>query len=349
MQRICSSLARNGYAVTLVGRRRSNSPPLTDQPYRQKRIRCWFNRGKLFYAEYNIRLFFFLLFHRADLLCAIDLDTILAVYRASAWKKTKRVYDAHELFTEMKEVITRPAIQQSWLRIECSMVPRFAHGYTVSEGIAREFEKRYGVRYETIRNMPVLSAEEPVLAPLEEPYIIFYQGAVNEGRCFEQLIPAMKMVPARLVVCGDGNFMPQLKELVRTHGLTDRVILKGMCTPEQLKSAAARAHIGVGIAEREGLNQYLALPNKFFDYIHAGLPQVTMQYPAYEELNKLYHVAVLIGDNKPEIIAAALNNLLHDPVVMQSMRQNCLRARRELHWESEEKKLLQFYQRIFTA
>jgi hypothetical protein len=88
---------------------------LTPQAFKQKRLNCFFEKGFLFYTEYNLRLFFFLLFQKADIICAIDLDTILPVYFVTALKKQKRVYDAHELFTEQKEVITsRSFILSGW-------------------------------------------------------------------------------------------------------------------------------------------------------------------------------------------------------------------------------------------
>ena len=87
MIRICSSLAVAGYQVVLVGRKLKSSLPLVEKPYSTKRILCFFEKGKLFYAEYNIRLFFFLLFKKMDCICAIDLDTILPCYYISVVKK----------------------------------------------------------------------------------------------------------------------------------------------------------------------------------------------------------------------------------------------------------------------
>ena len=96
MIRICSSLAHAGYTVTLVGRSKSDSISLSSgQAFLQKRIKCLFQKGKLFYAEYNFRLFFYLLLKKMDGICAIDLDTILPCYYISKLKKVKRVYDAH--------------------------------------------------------------------------------------------------------------------------------------------------------------------------------------------------------------------------------------------------------------
>jgi len=97
------------------------------------------------------------------------------------------------------------------------------------------------------------------------------------------------------------------------------------------------------------LNQWLALPNKFFDYIHAGLPQVTMNYPEYKRINDQFEVAVLIDDLAPERIAAAINNLLSDEVLYNKLRSNCLKARLELNWQHEEKKLISFYRSVFNS
>ena len=147
MIRICTSLANAGHSITLVGRKIKTSIPLLSQPFSQKRIHCLFQKGKLFYAEYNFRLFFYGLFKKMDLIVAIDLDTILPCYFISRIKKIPRVYDAHELFCEMKEIVTRPAIYKTWKKIERYAVPKFTQGYTVNQPIALAFHEMYGVQY----------------------------------------------------------------------------------------------------------------------------------------------------------------------------------------------------------
>ena len=346
MHRICGSLAAAGYDVVLVGRKRKHSLPLREKNFTQHRLSCWFDRGKRFYIEYNIRLFFYLLFKKMDAVCAIDLDSILPCLYISRLKKIRRVYDAHELFTELKEVISRPYIHQFWLGVEQKAVPKFKWGYTVSESIAEEFHRRYKVEYRAIRNVPVLQME---VNPVSAEKIIVYVGVVNEARGFEYLVPAMQWVNAKLLICGDGNFMDHLKKLIIDFKLQDKVELTGMLSPEALLAIAKTAYIGVAVPEKEGLNQYLALPNKFFDYIHAGLPQLTVDYPEYRKLNKKWEVAVLISDLAPKRIAAALNNLLDDTVLYERLRQNCLKARESLNWQEEEKKLIAFYQTLFEA
>src|ERR1700722_1929389 len=253
MDRICNSLAAAGYSVVLVGRKLPDSIPLSPKKYQQKRLGCFFNKGRLFYAEYNLRLFFYLLFKNMDAICCIDLDTILPVLYISNFKKAKRIYDAHELFCEMKEVVTRPKVYKDWKRIEKCAVPKFSFGYTVSEPIADEFEKMYGVKYELIRNVPM--PENAFLPEKKEKYIL-YQGAVNEGRSFETLIPAMKNVDAKLIICGDGNFMQQAKKLVADNDLADKIIFKGMILPDELKNYTINATIGITLFENTGISNY---------------------------------------------------------------------------------------------
>ena len=140
MQRICTSLSANGYQVLLVGRSLPTSIPLINQSFHQKRISCFFKKGIGFYTEYNIRLLWFYLFAKTKVYGAIDLDTILPNLFASKLFGKKRMYDAHELFTEQKEIVTRNLVHRCWLMIEKYAVPKFKHGYTVNNFI-KELEK----------------------------------------------------------------------------------------------------------------------------------------------------------------------------------------------------------------
>src|SRR5687768_10708112 len=108
MQRICTSLAMHGYEVLLVGREWKVSKPLQKQLYQQHRLKCFFSKGKFFYLEYNLRLFFYLLFKKADAYCAADLDTALPVCFKAGLSGKPFIFDAHEYFPHVPEVIRRP-------------------------------------------------------------------------------------------------------------------------------------------------------------------------------------------------------------------------------------------------
>lgn len=346
MIRICTSLSQNGYQVTLVGRKTKNSVALPNLSFTQKRLYCFFEKGKLFYAEYQFRLFFFLLFKRIDAICAIDLDTILPCYFISVLKKIPRIYDAHELFCEMKEVMSRPAIYKIWKHIERFAVPKFKNGYTVNNIIANEFKSMYGLEYEVIRSLSLL--REMAVPSKKEKYIL-YQGAVNEGRSFETLIPAMQWVDAPLIICGDGNFMQKTKEFVKQYGLENKIIFKGKIAPEELREITQQAYIGTTLFENTGKSNYFSLANRFFDYLHAGVPQICVDYPSYKEVNNLHEVAVLVNDLQPKSLAKAISELLINEALYNRIQQNCLVARKEYNWQQEEKKLVHFYHKIIPT
>jgi glycosyltransferase involved in cell wall biosynthesis len=347
MIRICTSLAQAGYSVKLVGRQLRSSITLTQQPFAQKRLRVFFQTGKLSYIEYHTRLFFYLLFKKMDAICAIDLDTIVPCYYISRIKNIPRILDAHEYFSQMKEVITRPWIYKIWHWVERKFLPAFPNGYTVSASIAAAYKKLYHVDYGLIRNIPLLTTTAP--APHREKKIIIYQGAVNEGRGFEYLVPAMKMVPAELHIYGDGNYAHILEKDIMRHNTQDKVFMKGKLTPPLLREVTSQAYIGINLGDGFGLNHLYSLANKFFDYIHFAVPQVTMNFPEYAAINETYDIALLVDDLEPVQLAATINRLLNDDTLYRQLQQHCIRARLELNWQEEEKKLLRFYSKIFAA
>lgn len=344
MIRICSSLESAGYNVLLVGRKGKKVSALEPKSYHQKRLFTFFKGGFGFYAEYNIRLFFYLLFTKADIFCCIDLDTMLPVLTASKFRGKKRVYDAHEFFTQQKEIITRPKVRLVWLWIEKTFLPKFKLGYAVSQSIANEFSHRYGVDYKVIRNLPLLKSSQSSSAAKQKT--ILYQGAVNEARGLEFLIPAMKDVEAELHVYGDGNFMEPTKSLIKSNNLQNKVFLKGKVLPTELDAITQRAYVGLNLVENNGLNQYYSLANKFFDYVQNGIPQVSMNFPEYKKINAEFEVAILIDDLQPSTIADTINSLLNNKELHDKLSNNCMQARETLNWQQEEKKLLAFYKSI---
>lgn len=339
-------------------------PPLAELGFEQYRLSCWSSKGPLKYLEFNLRLFLFLLFQPADLFCAIDLDTILPVYCTSLIRGKKRVYDAHEYFTQQKEVMSRPTIQKVWKAIESFSLRRFPLGYTVNQWIANAFLREYGVNYAVVRNLPKLTEAAKVFSleaspkatetdpsspspqANQQPFFI-YQGAVNHGRCFETLIPAMQWVAAPLRIYGTGNFINQSLSIINQYSINNKIEVFAPLAPSVLQATTPLAHAGITLFEAQGHNQYHSLANRFFDYIMAGIPQLCVDYPEYRSIQEQWEIALLIPDTQSETIAQGLNKLLDDRVLYHRLKENCMQARAVLNWESEEKVLLAFYDRIF--
>ncbi len=231
-----------------------------------------------------------------------------------------------------------------WLLIERHTVPNFPIGYTVNESYVREYARMYGVQYAIVRNATVL---RPLAIPDKPERIILYQGAVNEGRCFPELIAAMKAVDAKLVICGEGNFFGAARQLAGQYGLEDKVIFEGYVKPEDLRRYTLSAYIGITLFVATSRSNELSLANRFFDYMHAGVPQLCVAYPEYEAINREYEVAQLLAQVTPETVAAALNRMLHDEDYYRHLQAGCLKAREVYCWQREEERLLRVYEQVF--
>lgn len=346
MIRICTTLSTVGYQVKLIGRQLPHSLPLSPQPFEQKRLYCFFQKGKFFYLEYNLRLFLYLLFHKADIICAIDLDTILPVLYTCKLKKKVPVYDAHEYFTEVPEVIRRPRIQAIWQRVARLAIPQFHYCYTVGPALAQILQEQYGPVFSIIRNVPV--PMETIATPVPtEPFIILYQGVLNEGRGLEVAIEAMQDIPhAQLWLAGEGELSLQLRKQVQMAHLEDKVKFLGYLSPAALKEVTVQASLGLNLLENSGLSYYYSLANKAFDYIQSGLPSLQMDFPEYRHLQEKYGVFHLLKELNAKDVAASINNLRPGMPYYNILRENCLQARKMLHWEEEKKILIQFYEQF---
>jgi glycosyltransferase involved in cell wall biosynthesis len=345
MDRICTTLAEAGYEVTLCGHLKKNSIPLRQKFYQQKRVPTFFNKGKLFYLEFNLRMFFWLLFKPANLICGIDLDTAMPAWGVARLKKIPFVYDAHEYFTEMEEVVRRPLVKKVWLWVEQFIIKRTRYAYTVGNSIGQILHDLYGTPFEVIRNVPVLK-EEAALAPSEPPYIV-YAGMVNEGRGLETLLEAMPLLDCTLQICGDGDKMQHLQAQAKAAGLDDKVVFRGFMEPAQLREVISKAWCGYLVLEDKGKSYYYSLANKFFDYMHAGIPQLTIDFPEYRHINTQHQISVLVDLNTEQIIKA-LQNLQQDHELYARLSSNAQQAKQEYNWQKESEKLICFYHSIFN-
>lgn len=363
MQRICTSMVSFGYDVTLVGREMPNSPALHKMPFKQERLTLTKHKGKLFYLEYNYKLYNYLLAQEMDALCAIDLDTIVPVYLASKKKGIPRMYDAHEFFTEMIEVKRRPYIHFIWKKIEQWLVPKFEYGYTVGKAISDDLKLLYGVKYALVRNMPRLTTPIEKSAPIPEnianilkafhancpapePFIL-YQGAINEGRALLPMLEAMKEVKARMLMAGSGNMEAEVRNFIKKEGLEKKVFMCGNVAPSDLRYLTAYCFAGITLFDDFSKNQYYSLANKFFDYIMAHKPQVCVNYPEYAAILKQFPVAIPINNTQPGTIATALNNLMDDRVLYSSLQEQCKAASATLNWDNEELTLRNCWEKIW--
>lgn len=338
VDKICNTLLELDYDVLLVGRALPDSIYIK-RSYSTKRFKLWFNKGALFYSNYNIRLFFFLLFIRFDNLWSNDLDTLMANFFVSKIKNKPIIFDSHEYFTEVPELVNRPKVKAIWKRLERWIFPQLKQVSTVSQSIADLYKDEYGIDVKLLRNVPALhkSKIEVENIKIEGKKILIYQGAINVNRGIEQMVAAMQLIEnGQLVIFGNGDIVEDIKQLVKELKLEHKVKLMGEIPLEKLYAYTLQADIGLSLEEDMGLNYRYALPNKLFNYLQAGLPVLVANLPEMKKLVQEFQIGENIDNHDVKHIAEKINGMLSDEVNMKLWSENSFKAASVLNWENEK-------------
>ena len=372
VDRTCRALTADGWRVPLVGRRLPHSPELAPRGYAVRRMRLLFRRTAAFYAEYNIRLFLLLLFSRVDALFSNDTDTLAACCLAARLRRRALYYDAHELFPDVPELQGRPRVQNVWKWIERKALPHVTQAFTVSQSVADEYRRRYGIDMTVVRNVPermengkwrmengMPHQDNNATGDMPSQFSILnsqllYQGAVNIGRGIREMIDVLPLLPdCRLVVAGDGDVLEQMKAYAAALPWHDRVEFLGRVQPDRLRSLTAQASLGLCLLEDLGLNYRYSLPNRIADFAQAGVPVLATDFPEIRHVIEEYGTGTLVeplpADKEgeayrqylvrlAEAVRAALRHWRDMPE--QEYRRRFARAADELNWQHEQKKLL---------
>lgn len=341
--KVATVFQQNKFDVLLIGRKLKNSPELAIS-LKYKRLRLLFERSALFYAEFNFRAFWLLLFTKCSHILANDTDTLPAAFLASKLKGVELIFDAHELFPEVPELYNRPIVKKVWTKIEDLFFPHLKTCYTVCESIAEYYNRKYGINMQVIRNIPFLRDYHEKILNYDSRKIILYQGALNVGRGLEWVIDAMPLVEnGVLVIIGTGDVESQLKLQVANANLEDKVLFLGRIEAAELHKYTPSADIGLCLLDDIGLSYRYALPNRIFDYLHAGVPVLATRFPEIEKIVSTYKTGVLINHYEPEYLAKTINDFLQQGFDTSHFAV----LSNELCWENESKKLIEIIQKLY--
>ncbi len=353
VNKMARTLNDMGFKVSITGVWRKDSKPFEPGYATIKRIPLLFHKKFLFYAEYNLKLFFYLLFKRYDMLVSNDLDTLLPNHLIARVKRIPLVYDTHEYFTGTPEVVGRPFVYRFWKMLEKALFPRQKCIITVNDSIASLYEKEYGKKPYVVRNLPIyksprghLPADELSLPPHKD--IILLQGSgINIDRGGEELVMAMRpdygIKNALLLIIGSGDVIPDLKAMVKKEALHDRVWFLDKMPPEELYEYTIHAKVGVSLDKGTNLNYLYSLPNKLFDYMMAGVPQLVSDLPEPARIINNYNTGMLVRSHEPRLIAKCIRQMLSGREQWKIWHGNSLKAAKELCWENEEKIVKKIY------
>jgi len=340
-----------GFEVQLVGRIKRDSISLVSKSFSQHRMRLIFEKGPLFYTEFNIRLFFYLLFHRAQLLVSNDLDTLLPNFLISVFKNIPLIYDSHENFTEVPELVDRKLVQKTWKFIEKLIFPKLKHVFTVNESLANIFREQYGVDVRVVRNVPysreyvIEKSRDELGLPLDNKIILLQGAGINMHRGAEEAILAMKFIDqALLLIIGGGDVIVKLKQMVEDYSLQTKVMFIPRLPFDELYSYTVHADVGLSIDKDTNINYRYSLPNKLFDYIQARVPVLASPLPEISKIILNYDVGILIDNHDPQHIAYKIREMTENPALIAKWKENLKFAASELCWENEKLALKTVYE-----
>ncbi len=346
VHRTATTFHNLGFDVLLVGRQLPDSAQMDARVYPTKRFTLPVNKGAMFYSLYNIRLFLFLLFQKTDVLFANDLDTLSANYLISKIKRKKLIYDSHEYFTGVPELVARPKVQRIWKWIEKKIVPKLDQLITVNQSIANLYEKEYGKQFVVIRNLPItkkitLKKSRAEFGIPESKAVFLFQGAgINIDRGAEEAIEAISHVDAVLLFIGGGDVLCSLQKLVREKKLEQKVFFIPKQPMESLKAFTSLADFGLTLDKNTNMNYRFSLPNKLFDYIQARLPVLASDLPEVSAIVNRYDIGLITSSHDPLALAGEMKNMLNNEK-LALWKENLNLAASELCWEKEESKLVE--------
>lgn len=350
--KVCNTLKELDYEVLLIGRKLSDSLAIS-RDYKTYRMRLLFNNGFLFYVEYSIRLFFKILFSKKDILLSNDLDTLLPNYLISRFQKKKLVYDSHELFTEVPELIHRPRVQNIWLKIEQYIFPKLKNVSTVNKKIAEVYSKKYNVEVNVIRNIAYKLNNKRVDASFAEKIkgnskMLILQGTgINIDRGAEEAIKMMQYLENTILyVIGSGDVFDILKSIVSKLQLENKVFILDKIPYSELIEYTKIADLGLSLDKNTNLNYEYSLPNKIFDYIQSSTPILTSNRVVVAEIVNTYNIGKVIDSHDPKIMAIVVQSIFKNLAVYSQWKENLLIASEKFNWENESEKLKQIYSNL---
>jgi glycosyltransferase involved in cell wall biosynthesis len=282
---------------------------------------------------------------------ANDWTALPVAAEAASRHGARLIFDAHEYAPlELENRWLWGVRYQSavtyFLRKYASQVDAFT---TVCEPIGRRYQQEFGLKPTIVYNVPKrvdLPERRTDLASIR----LVHHGAAFRDRRLEKMILTLTACDSRfslhfILVPGHAGYVEELETLVRRLA-PGRVEFHPPVPPHQTVQAVAKYDVGFCLIEPSNYNYRMAAPNKFFDYIAAGMPICIGPSPAMVEVVKRYDLGCVAPSFEPGDVAATLNAL--DGSRLTAMQQGARRAAADFHADAEMAKLLELYRALLA-
>ncbi|MGE0755928.1 MAG: glycosyltransferase family 4 protein [Pirellulaceae bacterium] len=262
--------------------------------------------------------------------------------------RCRLIYDTHELETEtsashgVRRLVVK-LIERMGIRAADAVV-------VVGETIGEWYRHAYSLpQVYVVRNLP--PARESILPSSrlrtavglsEGEVLCLYQGVLGKGRGIPVLLKAFESLPSHihLVFLGYGAFQEQIVQTAARHA---NVHFLPAVPPDELAAWTAGADLGVSLIEDISLSYRYCLPNKFFEYLQAGVPVLASSLPEMRALIDQHACGWHVAPDASEI--ASLLRGLH-PSDLRRCRCHAVACSGQYTWEREERVLFDLYGRL---
>ncbi|MDZ7578396.1 MAG: glycosyltransferase, partial [Candidatus Nanopelagicales bacterium] len=301
---------------------------------------------------------------RPDVIHAHDFRMVgIAVRAAARAKQTGRtvsvIYDAHEFAPGLEGtdefVVGNANYEAAHIRLADRVV-------TVSEPLADLLQKHHGLDR---RPLVTLNAPEDLARNGDPEFtrdirhdcglsadtpLLVYSGGVARRRGLETAAAGLVHLPGvhlAIIASADPEGRTLIRKAARKAGTTDRVHFQDFVPRsaliQHLRTADIAVHPLLHLPNHE-----IALPNKFFDYVFAGLPMVVSDVEHLAETVQKCDVGRSFIAGDPEDFARAVREVLADLPRLRENVRACPR-RSEWTWESQEPVLAELYAGLQTG
>ena len=280
-----------------------------------------------------------------DVVHAHDFNVLVLAAELAERGDARLVYDSHEWWSgRERHGRPTPLERARELRVEREIVGKADAVLTVSDGIAERLGKWRATPVALVRNtFPLELGGTYDLADLpDKPKGAVYAGRIGAARDIETLLSATAALELDTVLMGkaDREFLPHLH-------LTDGSVRIEPARPvDEVDDVLRNVGISVVTLTDTCENHRLALPNKVFHAVRAGVPVVAADLPELHRLVTNYGIGALYRPGDAESMRGALERVTND---YPGLCERVARARNELNWDQDSKELVRVYESLAAA
>jgi len=314
------------------------------------------------------KLFFKLLFSKEvkdidkdTILYCHDIFPLLPIYLISKIKRIPFIYDSHEFTYGNHHYENRPFTKFFWRTFEKFFIKGASKVITVSQSIADEMEVIYSFAKGSIKVITNLPLKREYSVTVDkyllhkelgidlDKKIVLYQGGLLFNNGLEVVIKAFKGISKKsndlvFVLIGNGSRKAELKRMVKHYSLESSIFFKDSVPQSELFRYTTCAYLGICLIKNSGKSFYYSTPNKMFEYIQAGVPQLSSNFPEIINVVDNNNVGIVLNPSDSELIANTIINITD--IAYKKMVDNCFKCRDDFYWENLENSLIRVVEEL---